>query len=770
FNLGYISGEITSLVLSPDNSLLYMGGTDIYGTYGGYSRRRLAVVRTDNPSLPTFDLPLRTNDEVYTLSVSFENNLIFIGGRFTSAFSNGERFMGINTTNGQIVKSFPWANHHIYGLTLSPDKKTLYAVGPFTSIGYISRNRIAAIDVETGQITSFNPNADNTVHSLFLSPDGQTLYVGGEFNQIGGQPRNRIAAIDTQTGQVTSFNPDANGIVRTFALSPDGQTLYVGGDFTQIGGQSRNSVAAIDIQTGQVTSFNPGTNGSVRKIVLSSDGSTLYIGGAFTSVFGQPRYSIAAIDVLNYQLLNFNFNAYDTYGAFVFDIALSSDNSTLYIGGSFGNYSPAPLYFAVKFAVFEAIEPQKPTNLTLSDITTSSIKLNWQDNSNIEEGFKIFQSIDGLNFSQISTTTQNMTSSLVFGLSPNNQYWFYVQAFNGKAVSSSDISFGYTLANIPSDIVFVPDVYQIKVSWNTNNNSSSTEYFVQNLTNSENSGWITDDYWYSENLSCGTYYSFSVKARNIENIETDSIENSTSTLLCPISENLIVGSLFKDELIPPPTGFAFKPKNTTNNITFSRFIDLELQGGNATWFQISNKPDFPEDSSSEIMSYSYIYNNWDICLGLSECKEGEYTIYIKLFNIRKTKSEIMSYKVYYYPPTHSKALSYNQTIENKAKIAIPKNFKFSRALKFGMNNQDIKYLQILLNLDPDTKLTDYGYGSPGNETTYFGILTRNAIIRFQEKYKDEILKPLNLNKGTGFVGSYTINRLNKLVEDLMINN
>ncbi len=46
-------------------------------------------------------------------------------------------------------------------------------------------------------------------------------------------------------------------------------------------------------------------------------------------------------------------------------------------------------------------------------------------------------------------------------------------------------------------------------------------------------------------------------------------------------------------------------------------------------------------------------------------------------------------------------------------------------------------------------------------TGYFGGLTMAAVVKLQEKYKDEILKPANLKKGTGYVGELTNQFLNK---------
>jgi len=80
---------------------------------------------------------------------------------------------------------------------------------------------------------------------------------------------------------------------------------------------------------------------------------------------------------------------------------------------------------------------------------------------------------------------------------------------------------------------------------------------------------------------------------------------------------------------------------------------------------------------------------------------------------------------------------------------------FKRNLSFGETSDDVTALQEFLAKDPEVY-------PRGLVTGYFGPLTKAAVIRFQEKYVDEVLAPFGLTKGTGFVGAKTRAKLDEL--------
>lgn len=96
-------------------------------------------------------------------------------------------------------------------------------------------------------------------------------------------------------------------------------------------------------------------------------------------------------------------------------------------------------------------------------------------------------------------------------------------------------------------------------------------------------------------------------------------------------------------------------------------------------------------------------------------------------------------------------------------LAIPLSlnaFAFTKTLSIGDQSGDVFELQKYLNSNSSTQVSTEGPGSPGNESSYFGEKTKQAVIKLQNLYASVILYPLGLVTGSGYVGPGTLNFLN----------
>jgi len=377
-------------------------------------------------------------------------------------------------------------------------------------------------------------------------------------------------------------------------------------------------------------------------------------------------------------------------------------------------------------------------------------------------------------YTNSTATSSNITLS---SLTPNTTYYYRSQVKDigdHEYLEQTEQSF-VTSANPPASLSGSADSRtQITISWSANSNPSGTYYYAENTTAGTNSGWATSTSWSSSGLSCGTSYSFSVKARNSQNQETSSVSTSVSTQACAtvgggggggvadttapsISDiKLTVGDTYAtiswktneaslSWIVYGTTTAYGLEKKTTTYVTSHSLTLTDLSPETTYHYQIKSK-----DSTGNIGSYT---DKTFTTLALGEKpKEEVVTKPITEMTVEELRAEI----------TRITALI-KQLQAELLKLIGCTITSFERNLKLGMTGDDVKCLQIILNSDAATRLAVSGVGSPGNETNYFGPLTQAAVIKFQEKYADEVLASWGLTKGTGFVGSTTRAKLNQLL-------
>lgn len=198
----------------------------------------------------------------------------------------------------------------VYDLALQPDGKII-AVGDFTAMNGVARNRIARLNADGSLDTSFDPGtgADGRIYAVLLQPDGKIL-VGGQFTQFNGTAREYLARLNADGSIDTSFvGPDfamtSGWSVESLALQADGK-LLVGGSFYFSGGATLKAGlcrlaanGALDstfdgIAQGAHAYGSTSSLRSIRVVAVQPDGRIL-IGGAFTAYNNTARDGIARL-------------------------------------------------------------------------------------------------------------------------------------------------------------------------------------------------------------------------------------------------------------------------------------------------------------------------------------------------------------------------------------------------------------------------------------------------------------------------------------------
>ena len=89
--------------------------------------------------------------------------------------------------------------------------------------------------------------------------------------------------------------------------------------------------------------------------------------------------------------------------------------------------------------------PTAPSNLTTTVVGCNQVDLNWQDNSDNEDGSKVFRISGGTTYYEIADLSANTTFYSNTGLSADWAYSYYIQAYNLAGSSTSNSASATTL-------------------------------------------------------------------------------------------------------------------------------------------------------------------------------------------------------------------------------------------------------------------------------------------------------------------------------------
>ena len=107
--------------------------------------------------------------------------------------------------------------------------------------------------------------------------------------------------------------------------------------------------------------------------------------------------------------------------------------------------------------------PTAPSNLTTTAIGYIQVNLAWQDNSNNEDGFRVFRTNSGgSTFYEKADLSANTTSYSDTTVSANSSYWYHIQAYNSGGTGNSD-SVSATIPARPPDVEILD--YHMEEEW-----------------------------------------------------------------------------------------------------------------------------------------------------------------------------------------------------------------------------------------------------------------------------------------------------------------
>jgi hypothetical protein len=221
---------------------------------------------------------------------------VIVGGDFTSVGPRTGPLAFVDAETGEVdAGRLPYADDPT-SAPIPDGDGGWYVGGGFEELGGVARDGLAHVTAAGTVDPDFAPRLDGAVAALALSPDGRTLYAVGGFDTVDGVARPSAAALDADTGALRpGFDARLSDEDPVVAVAADATSVYIGGTFVRAGGATRTNLAQLDAVTGDATGWAPEPDGDVLQLLLAGD--DLYAVGYFIFVEGEVQPRLASFDV-----------------------------------------------------------------------------------------------------------------------------------------------------------------------------------------------------------------------------------------------------------------------------------------------------------------------------------------------------------------------------------------------------------------------------------------------------------------------------------------
>ena len=404
--------------------------------------------------------------------------------------------------------------------------------------------------VSGAAVTSTNGTSDTSgsagLQNISSSTEFISLVSGGEDFHL----KPTAASINVGTnlsGDATyAFSTDIDGQTR-----PSGSAWDIGAD------EFVNTAPNAPVSLGQYTS---GCSSSISTSTYWIATSTICFSGLISDT------DINDLEKLSVELSTSTFSNSPNYTASTFTTSTATSTSAAVATSSItvsslpdGNYKWQARLLDYSngtstFTQFNSgnnsfgIDTTSPTGTiassTYGTITSSTIIINRPSTSTItESGSGLYQwqvrKNSSSTLSAVSTSTATTSDT---GLTSNTQYTYDVRFTDlvGNISSYGATSSKYTLTPDPTNLSITPSQTSNALSVDSFNNASSSlsGYYFRNTTASTTSGWITSNSWTDTGLTCNTSYTYTIKYRNGDSVESATSSLSQTTSACSVSASV----------------------------------------------------------------------------------------------------------------------------------------------------------------------------------------------------------------------------------------
>lgn len=325
--------------------------------------------------------------------------------------------------------------------------------------------------------------------------------------------------------------------------------------------------------------------------------------------------------------------------------------------------------------------------------STTQLQLNWTSGAADSGSMWVLRySTDGGTIISQAIVSPTSTKNFLFtGLAANTRYYLAVASSDGITTSAYTTSSPiYTATDIPSNVSLnsqaTPE--QTTLSWTGN----ASAYFITNQSNGNASGWISDTFFTDTFLICNTTYTYLVKARNGDAIETDyatSINGRTQSCQSLYSPPLVSAT----PVTEPDTASTLTPITVTTTPILPIITTPLTNTVIVTPLQIATTtPNLVPTSNQTPIIVSAITHN---APAHASIKRGKYLVFKYAFkNTSNKKIKVMVKRELIASNGRSVfAISGNHTVLSQASFHITAKQSFSNRLAPGIYQEKITIFQ-----------------------------------------------------------------------------